>query len=272
MHGTLHVHVWHKGQLCVCVPILDLQHVWVTWVCMFKYLFESWRLEKLLLQPLTKHTLKRTLRDPLCMCVRVCRVSIYTHSLALAHTNGCMQAYSHASERQTVMTYMPSGSSSSQTAHCDTFGCLYTHTHTHTTHTHFLWLFLFLLSQLPLLRFPSALCVFLFLSCSLTHTYTLTPLCELVILLSIRFSLSPCPKLFEYTSASRSPSPLSVSLSLTHTHMHAQPFVLFLSVCFTLTLSSLPVSLFLPVLTYVNSLSVSLSIWPRAWTSDKAYH
>lgn len=268
MHGTLRVHVWHKGQLCVCVPILDLQHVWVTWVCMFKYLFESWRLEKLLLQPLTKHTLKRTLRDPLCMCVRVCRVSIYTHSLALAHTNGCMQAYSHASERQTVMTYMPSGSSSSQTAHCDTFGCLYTH----TTHTHFLWLFLFLLSQLPLLRFPSALCVFLFLSCSLTHTYTLTPLCELVILLSIRFSLSPCPKLFEYTSASRSPSPLSVSLSLTHTHMHAQPFVLFLSVCFTLTLSSLPVSLFLPVLTYVNSLSVSLSIWPRAWTSDKAYH
>lgn len=100
---------------------------------MFKYLFESWRLEKLLLQPLTKHTLKRTLRDPLCMCVRVCRVSIYTHSLALAHTNGCMQAYSHASERQTVMTYMPSGSSSSQTAHCDTFGCLYTHTRrTHT--------------------------------------------------------------------------------------------------------------------------------------------
>lgn len=227
MHGTLRVHVWHKGQLCVCVPILDLQHVWVTWVCMFKYLFESWWLEKLLLQPLTKHTLKRTLRDPLCMCVRVCRVSIYTHSLALAHTNGCMQAYSHASERQTVMTYMPSGSSSSQTAHCDTFGCLYTHTH--TTHTHFLWLFLILLSQLPLLRFPSALCVFLFLSCSLTHTYTLTPLCELVIPLSIRFSLSPCPKLFEYTSASRSPSPLSVSLSLTHTH--ARTTICSLSVC-----------------------------------------
>lgn len=143
---------------------------------MFKYLFESWRLEKLLLQPLTKHTLKRTLRDPLCMCVRVCRVSIYTHSLALAHTNGCMQAYSHASERQTVMTYMPSGSSSSQTAHCDTFGCLYTHTHTHDAHTLSLTVFIFALSTSSIALPFRPLCLPFFLLFPNTHIHTNPPL------------------------------------------------------------------------------------------------
>lgn len=119
---------------------------------------------------------------------------IYMHTNTHAHTNGFAEACSHGFDTQTVMTYMPSGSSLSHITHFHTFNCPHTHMqfcslnflhssvswsvfflHTHTYYTHTPPMSLLSLSVRSSLCHlaPSYLSTLLSLSLSDTHINTL---------------------------------------------------------------------------------------------------